>query len=131
MLTVSLSISHIAPVGVHCQIAGTGDWGSYPPYPLGLSTGLPSPGYYWCLPPSIVPRVLLGCHDIEWGVRSSLFTSLRFHCGTKGFCPVWGVTTLYTTLECLVVALRCFTEVSSLMFQVPLWTSTKAREYPL
>ena len=82
-------------------------------------------------PPSIVPRVLLGCHDIEWGVSGSLFTSLRFHGGTKGFAlcgvllpstPLWSVLTLLCA-----ATLR----YSSLMFQVPLWTSTKAREYPL
>ena len=103
---------------------------THPP-PSDYSTGLPGPGCYWCLPPSIVPRVLLGCHDIEWGVSGSLFTSLRFHGGTKGFA-LCGVLLPSTPLWS-VLALLCAAALrySSLMFQVPLWTSTKAREYPL
>ena len=78
-----------------------------------------------------MPRVLLGCHDIEWGVSGSLFTSLRFHCGTKGFA-LCGVLLPSTPLWS-VLALLCAAALrySSLMFQVPLWTSTKACEYPL
>ena len=71
------------------------------------------------------------CHDIEWGVSGSLFTSLRFHGGTKGFA-LCGVLLPSTPLWS-VLALLCAAALrySSLMFQVPLWTSTKAREYPL
>ena len=60
-----------------------------------------------------------------------MFTSLRLHGGTKGFCPVWGVTTLYTTLERFDVALRCYTEVFILDVPGPFLDITKAREYPL
>ena len=103
---------------------------THPP-PSDYSTGLPGPGCYWCLPPSIVPRVLLGCHDIEWGVSGSLFPSLRFHGGTKGFA-LCGVLLPSTPLWS-VLALLCAAALrySSLMFQVPLWTSTKAREHLL
>ena len=57
------------------------------PLELGLKSNNPPPfgllhraawsRFYWCLPPSIVPRVLLGCHDIEWSVSGSLLTPLR------------------------------------------------------
>ena len=60
-----------------------------------------------------------------------MLSFLRFHCGTKGFAlcgvllpstPLWNVFALLCA-----AALR----YSSLMFQVPLWTSTKAHEYPI
>ena len=75
--------------------------------------------------------MLLGCHDIEWSVSGSLFTSLRFHCGTKGsaLCGVF----LPSTPPWSDLALLCAAALrySSLMFQVPLWTSTKACVHPL
>ena len=47
-------------------------------------------------------------------------------------CPVWGFTTLYTTLERFITWLcAAALRYSSLMFQVPHWTSDKALEYPL
>ena len=36
VLTGTLSLRSIAPFGLHCQVAGTGDCGSNPPNPLGL-----------------------------------------------------------------------------------------------
>ena len=56
---------------------------------------------------------------------------LRFHCGTKGLAlcgvllpstPLWNV---------LAVLCAAALRYSSLMFQVPLWTSIKALEYPI
>ena len=111
---------------------GTGDCGRDPPTsPWDHPSGLPGPGCYWCFPPSIVPRVLLGCHAFVWRVGGSLLSLLRFHCGTKGIAlcgvllpstPLWNVFALLCA-----AALR----YSSLMFQVPLWTSIKALEYPI
>ena len=78
-----------------------------------------------------MPRVLLGCHAFVWRVGGSLLSLLRFHCGTKGIAlcgvllpstPLWNVFALLCA-----AALR----YSSLMFQVPLWTSIKALEYPI
>ena len=65
----------------------------------------------------VVPRVLLGCHDIWWSVSSSLYTAFRFSSWHQRLCPVWGVLTLYTTLERLGVTLRCCTKV--FIFDVP------------
>ena len=78
-----------------------------------------------------MPRVLLGCHDVVWSVSGSLSSFLRLHCGTKGFA-LCGVLLPSTPLWS-VLALLCAAALrySSLMFQVPLWTSTKALEYPL
>ena len=114
------------------QAVETGDCGSNPPTsPSDYPSGLPGPGCYWCLPPSIVPPVLLGCHAIVWRAGGSLLSLLRFHCGTKGLAlcgvllpstPLWNVFALLCA-----AALR----YSSLMFQVPLWTSIKALEYPI
>ena len=78
-----------------------------------------------------MPRVLLGCHDTEWSVSGSLLTSLRFHGGTKGsaLCGVF----LPSTPPWRNLALLCAAALrySSLMFQVPLWTSTKACVHPV
>ena len=78
-----------------------------------------------------MPRVLLGCHDTEWSVSGSLLTSLRFHGGTKGsaLCGVF----LPSTPPWHNLALLCAAALrySSLMFQVPLWTSTKACVHPV
>ena len=78
-----------------------------------------------------MPRVLLGCHAIVWRVGGSLLSLLRFHCGTKGLA-LCGVLLPSTPLW-YVFALLCAAALrySSLMFQVPLWTSIKALEYPI
>ena len=82
------------------------------------------------VPPS-KPRVLLGCHAIVWRVGGSLLSLLRSHCGTKGLA-LCGVLLPSTPLW-YVFALLCAAALrySSLMFQVPLWTSSKALEYPI
>ena len=78
-----------------------------------------------------VPRLQLGCHAFAWSVGCTLLSLLRLHCGTKGIAlcgvllpstPLWNVLTWLCA-----AALR----YSSLMFQVPHWTSDKALEYPL
>ena len=78
-----------------------------------------------------MPRVLLGCHDTVWSVSGSLLTSLRFHGGTKGsaLCGVF----LPSTPPWRDLALLCAAALrySSLMFQVPPWTSTKACVHPV
>ena len=78
-----------------------------------------------------MPRVLLGCHAFAWCVGCSLLSLLRVHCGTKGLA-LCGVLLPSTPLWS-VLALLCAAALrySSLMFQVPLWTSVKALEYPL
>ena len=78
-----------------------------------------------------MPRVLLRCHAVVWRVGGSLLSLLRFHCGTKGLA-LCGVLLPSTPLW-NVCALLCATALrySSLMFRVPLWTSTKALEYPI
>ena len=92
--------------GYYSKEVGTGDCGSDPPTsPWDHPSGLPGPGCYWCLPPSIVPRVLL----VEgWWFFAFASSFSLWH---QRHCPVWGVTTLYTTLERFCVALRCRTEV--------------------
>ena len=104
--------------------------GSNPP-PLGLLLWAAWSRLILVPPPSIVPRVLLGCHDTEWSVSGSLLTSLRFHGGTKGsaLCGVF----LPSTPPWRDLALLCAAALrySSLMFQVPLWTSTKVCVHPV
>ena len=76
---------------------------------IGVVTHPPPPGLpLWAAwsrlllvpPPSIVPRVLLGCHTSVWRVGGSLLSLLRVHCGTKGLAlcgvllpstPLWNV----------------------------------------
>ena len=79
----------------------------------------------------LVPRVLLGCHAFAWCVGGSLQSLLRFHCGTKG-TALCGVLTPSTPLwHDLVLLCAAAPRYSSLMFQVPHWTSAKAPQYPL
>ena len=100
--------------------------------PRDYPSGLPGPGCYWCLPPSICASCAawLPCNS-AWIVGGALSLLLRVHCGIKGIAlcgvvlpspPLWNVLALLCT-----AALR----YSSLMFQDPHWASVKVLEHPL
>ena len=83
-----------------------------PPRPIGLPLWaawsrllLVPPSKYLCL---VCGLVALQSARI---VACALSPLLRAHCGIKGICPVWGCTTLSTTLRRFSVALHCHTEV--------------------
>ena len=99
---------------------------------MDYSSGLPGPGCYWCLPPSISASCAawLPCNS-AWSVGCTLFSLLRVHCGIKGLA-LCGVllpsTPLWNGLALLCSATLRY---SSLMFQDPHWMSVKALEHPL
>ena len=104
----------------------------FPPTPSDYPSGLPGPGCYWCLPPSI------GAPCAAWlpcGLLGVLFV-LCF-CSS---CSLWHQRLLpcvgsrdplhhYVCVEFVL----CISSLrySSLMIQDPHWTSVKALEHPL
>ena len=99
---------------------------------MDYSVGLPGPGCYWCLPPSICASCAawLPCNSAG-SVCGALLSLLRFHCGTKGLA-LCGVSSP-STPPWNDFALLCSAALrySSLMFQDPHRTFGKAPEYPL
>ena len=100
--------------------------------PLDYPSGLPGPGCYWCLPPSICASCAawLPCNS-AWIVGGALSSLLRVHCGIKGMAlcgVVLPFPPLWNGLALLCIATLRY---SSLMFQDPHWASVKALEHPL
>ena len=99
---------------------------------MDYSSGLPGPGCYWCLPPSICASCAasLPCNS-AWSAGSTLLSLLRVHCGTKGLA-LCGVSSPSTPLwNGLALLCSAALRYSSLMFQDPHGTFGKALEYPL
>ena len=133
MVSVNLNTPSVVALSHHYHGEGLLPYRqAHPPTPIDYPSGLPGPGCYWCLPPSICTPCAAWLPCILLGLLLVLCLPSSCSLWHQRQLPCVGLYNPLHRFGC-VEELLCTTALrySSLMFQDPQGTSVKAREFPL